>query len=54
VPADAEPHFVFVGALWKPPTAAKKSLADYRAVFRQLMPFYEELLLAGGRYVFHV
>ena len=34
--------------------AALKTLDDYRSVFRALMPFYEELLLAGGRYEFHI
>lgn len=53
VPSDSSTIFVFVGALWDAPTAAGKELDDYRTVFRELMPFYEELLLAGGRYVFH-
>jgi len=54
VPSDDTTIFVFVGALWDVATAATKGLDDYRSVFLELMPFYEELLLAGGRYVFHI
>lgn len=54
VPADGETVFVFLGAMWDPPTAATKSLDAFRSVFLELMPFYEELLLAGGRYRFYV
>lgn len=53
VPADDSPVFVFVGALWDREEAEKKDAEAYRNVFLQLMPFYEELLLAGGRYTFH-
>ena len=53
VPADDSPVFVFVGALWDPSQAATQRVDDYRRVFLELMPFYEELLLAGGRYQFH-
>jgi len=44
--------FVFLGALWDAKTAATKKIIDYHNVFTELMPFYEELLLAGGRYHF--
>lgn len=54
VPADKDTVFVFVGALWNVDLASAKELSDYRAVFLELMPFYEELLLAGGRYSFHM
>jgi hypothetical protein len=54
VPADTEPSFVFLGAIWDAQTASTKKLDDYRSVFQELMPFYEELLLAGGRYQFYV
>ncbi|WP_155990782.1 hypothetical protein [Thermacetogenium phaeum] len=53
VPADGSPVFVFVGALWDVQEAANKTIDAYREVFLELMPFYEELLLAGGRYVFY-
>jgi len=49
-PADEEPIFVFVGALWKPKEAATKSAEDFRAVFRTLLPFYEAIILMGGRF----
>jgi hypothetical protein len=52
VPADSEPVFVFIGALWSPEESATKEITDYRKVFREILPFYEELILAGGRYVF--
>jgi hypothetical protein len=54
VPSDIEPSFVFLGAIWDVAKTITKTLDDYRAVFRELMPFYEELLLAGGRYQFHI
>lgn len=54
IPSDDTTVFVFVGALWDSATAATKGLEDYRQVFLELMPFYEELLLAGGRYAFHI
>lgn len=54
VPADGSPVFVFVGALWGRDEAEKKDVEAYRNVFLQLMPFYEELLLAGGRYAFYL
>jgi hypothetical protein len=53
IPSDKDIIFVFLGALWDPATASTKSLDAYRSVFLQLMPFYEELLLAGGRYEFY-
>ncbi len=53
VPADSGPIFVFVGALWDPTAACSKVASDYRSVFLELLPFYEELILAGGRYIFH-
>lgn len=49
---DEEPVFVFLGALWDVKNATSKTLSDYRSVFLELLPFYEELLLAGGRYTF--
>lgn len=52
IPADEEPQFVFVGALWSPDETTKKTADDYRKVFLELLPFYEELILAGGRYFF--
>jgi len=54
VPADDSPVFIFVGALWTRDEAQGKDADAYRNVFLQLMPFYEELLLAGGRYEFHL
>jgi hypothetical protein len=54
VPSDDTTVFVFVGALWDVAAAATKALDDYRSVFLELMPFYEELLLAGGRYAFYI
>lgn len=54
VPSDDTPVFIFLGAIWYPSMAASKTLDAYRSVFRALMPFYEELLLAGGRYEFHI
>ena len=54
VPADDPPVFIFVGALWGSDEAKIKDAEAYRNVFLQLMPFYEELLLAGGRYAFHL
>lgn len=53
VPADTDPVFVFIGALWTPQQSSTKDVSDYRKVFLELMPFYEELILAGGRYIFH-
>lgn len=52
VPPDKDPVFVFLGKLWSPTEASRKTAEDFRNVFQQLMPFYEELLLAGGRYEF--
>jgi hypothetical protein len=52
VPANADSVFVFIGALWTSQESASKDISDYRKVFLELMPFYEELILAGGRYVF--
>lgn len=54
IPSDDTAVFVFVGALWNKDDASTKGLNDYRSVFSELMPFYEELLLAGGRYAFYV
>jgi hypothetical protein len=54
VPADNSPVFVFVGSLWNVIEASTKGIDDYRKVFLELMPFYEELLLAGGRYSFYI
>lgn len=54
VPADDSPVFAFVGALWEASQAETKGAEKFRGVFRELMPFYEELLLAGGRYEFHL
>lgn len=54
VPSDDTTVFVFVGVLWDIPLAITKGLDDFRSVFLELMPFYEELLLAGGRYSFHI
>lgn len=49
-PADEEPIFVLVGALWKPEEAAGKNVQDFRNVFRALLPFYEAIILMGGRF----
>ena len=54
IPSDDTTVFVFIGALWDVATAATKGVDDYRFVFLEFMPFYEELLLAGGRYAFHI
>ncbi len=54
IPPDDDPHFVFIGHIWKPDMAKSKQAADYRDAFRVLMPFYEELILASGRYEFFV
>ena len=54
VPADTSPVFIFVGSIWDKQEATTKNIEDYRNVFLELMPFYEELLLAGGRYKFLV
>lgn len=54
VPTDGSPVFVFVGSLWGVSEASTKGVEDYRKVFTELLPFYEELLLAGGRYSFYV
>jgi hypothetical protein len=45
--------FFLVGALWDVTTASQKTARDYEQVFLQLLPFYEEFVLAGGRYQFH-
>jgi hypothetical protein len=54
IPSNGSPVFVFVGSLWNPSEASTKNVDDYRKVFLELMPFYEELLLAGGRYSFYI
>ena len=54
VHADDGVKFFFLGAIWGPDAAISKSIDDYHHVFHELMPFYEELLLAGGRYRFYV
>lgn len=54
IPSDNTTVFVFIGAIWDVATAATKGLNDFRSVFLELMPFYEELLLAGGRYTFYI
>lgn len=51
VPAESR-TFLLVGALWDPEQAQNKAIGDYRNVFDVLLPFYEELILAGGRYEF--
>src|SRR5205823_14413501 len=53
IPADQDTVFVLTGAIWPPEQAITKVASDYRNVFSELMPFYEELLLAGGRYRFY-
>lgn len=53
LPPDDRTAFVFVGALWDVSEASTKSTEDYRNVFLELIPFYEELLLARGRYNFY-
>ncbi len=45
--------FIFIGKLWDVREAITKTATDFRDVFLKLMPFYEELILAGGRYEFH-
>lgn len=54
IPADESPVFVFIGKLWETHEAITKQAEDYRAVFWELLPFYEELILAGGRYSFYL
>lgn len=54
IPSDNTTIFVFIGAIWDIATAGGKGLDDYRSVFLELMPFYEEILLAGGRYIFYI
>ena len=49
-PADEEPIFLLVGALWKPGEAATKKAEDFRGIFRALLPFYEAIVLMGGRF----
>ncbi|MDP8237564.1 MAG: hypothetical protein P9X24_00610 [Candidatus Hatepunaea meridiana] len=50
IPPDSKPVFIFIGKLWNISEAITKTPKDYRRVFNKLMPFYEELILAGGRY----
>jgi hypothetical protein len=52
VSPDARSTFLLVGSLWTPEQASTKTSEDYRQVFRQFLPFYDELILAPGRYVF--
>lgn len=52
--SDRSPVFVFIGAIWDMRDTSTKNLEDYRKVFLDLMPFYEEILLAGGRYSFYI
>lgn len=47
-------HFILIGKIWDIDEASTKTAEDYRNVLLELMPFYEELLLAGGRYTFYV
>ena len=49
VPADDSAVFVFLGALWKPDIASQKTVAQYRHVLDQLLPFYQALILMAGR-----
>jgi hypothetical protein len=49
-PADEEPIFLLVGALWKPKEAVEKSAQDFRNIFRTLLPSYEAIILMGGRF----
>jgi hypothetical protein len=53
VPADEIPTFVLIGAIWPSEEAVRKRVEDFRRVFRVLMPFYEALLLMGGRFVYY-
>jgi hypothetical protein len=41
---------LFVGAMWKPEEAVRKTVADIRDALRDLMPFFEALVLMGGRF----
>lgn len=54
VPTDDSPVFIFVGSLWGVSEASTKGIKCYRKVFTGLLPFYEELLLAGDRNAFSV
>jgi hypothetical protein len=53
VPADQGPHFIFVGKMWGPEEAKDKTASDFRDVFRKLLPFYEALILMGGRFRYY-
>ena len=53
VPADEDATFILIGAIWKPKEASEKRTADFREVFRQLLPFYEALVLMGGRFAYY-
>ena len=50
----SDAHFILIGKLWNIEEASTKYAKDYRDVFIEIMPFYEELLLAGGRYTFYI
>lgn len=54
VHGDRDKDFIFIGHLWNPEEARHKQIEDYREAFLEFMPFYEELLLAGGRYRFYI
>ena len=53
IPPDEGTVFIFIGKLWTIDEAITKTATDFREVFLKLMPFYEELILAGGRYNFY-
>jgi len=52
VPADEEPTFILIGAIWPEEVAISKHAADFRNIFRELLPFYEALVLMGGRFTY--
>ncbi len=54
IPADDSSVFIFIGKLWDISEAVTKVAEDYRNIFLELLPFYEELILAGGRYTFNI
>lgn len=54
IPTDSSPVFIFIGKLWSINDAITKTAEDFREVFLKLMPFNEELILAGGRYTTYV
>lgn len=53
VPGDEEPTFILLGDIWPEQDAYSKTVGDFRHIFRELMPFYEALILMGGRFEYY-